>query len=315
MACTVSYFVLVNGSPVGLIILSRGIRKGDPISPYLFLICVEALSSLLHHAELTRVISRVPTSKRGPKLRSLFFANDSLIFCKANKVEWRRVVQILGTYEVGFGKKLNLQKTSMFFIRNTNMDGRQEILNLSGFTEATRYETYLDLLVLAGRSRIQSFNGINDRVWKRLNNWKVKFLSQAGKEILLKAIVQAISTYNMSVYQLPFTLCKDLNQMMQKFWWCHMANDSKIHWMSWETMGFSKAMGELGFRDLTFFNKALLTKQGWRLVQNPKSLTARILKAKYYPNSSFIDASLGTRPSFAWRSILSAKDLLHQGMI
>jgi hypothetical protein len=170
MACTVSYFVLVNGSPVGLIILSRGIRKGDPISPYLFLICVEALSSLLHHAELTRVISRVPTSKRGPKLRSLFFANDSLIFCKANKVEWRRVVQILGTYEVGFGKKLNLQKTSMFFIRNTNMDGRQEILNLSGFTEATRYETYLDLLVLAGRSRIQSFNGINDRVWKRLNN-------------------------------------------------------------------------------------------------------------------------------------------------
>jgi hypothetical protein len=85
--------------------------------------------------------------------------------------------------------------------------------------------------------------------------------------------------------------------------------------MSWETMGFSKAMGGLGFRDLTFFNKALLTKQGWRLVQNPKSLTARILKAKYYPNSSFIDASLGTRPSFAWRSILSAKDLLHQGMI
>jgi hypothetical protein len=72
---------------VGLIILSRGIRQGDPISPYLFLICVEALSSLLHHAELTGVISRVPTFKKGPKLRSLFFANDSLIFCKANKVE------------------------------------------------------------------------------------------------------------------------------------------------------------------------------------------------------------------------------------
>jgi hypothetical protein len=82
----------------------------------------------------------------------------------------RRVLWILGNYEVGFGKKLNLQKTSMFFSRNTNMDRRQEILNLSGFTEATRYETYLDLLVLVGRSRIQSFNGINDRVWKRLNN-------------------------------------------------------------------------------------------------------------------------------------------------
>jgi hypothetical protein len=81
--------------------------------------------------------------------------------------------------------------------------------------------------------------------------------------------------------------------------------------MSWETIGFSKAMGGLSFRDLTLFNKALLTKQGWRLVQNPKSLNARILKAKYYPNSSFIDASLGTHPYFVWRSILSAKDLLH----
>jgi hypothetical protein len=184
---------------------------------------------LLFHAKNTRVISGLPTSKRGPKLSYLFFADDSLIFYQANKVEWRRVLRILGVYEAGTGHKLNLQKTSLFFSRNTTMERRVEILNISGLTEATRIDSYLGLPTLVGRSKIQSFNGIKDRVWKRLNNWKVKFLSQAGKEILLKAVVQAIPTYSMSVFLLLITLCKDMNRMMQKFRWGHIANDSEIH--------------------------------------------------------------------------------------
>jgi hypothetical protein len=115
--------------------------------------------------------------------------------------------------------KLALVRNFLFFSRNTSLARRQEILTLSGLTETTRFDTYLGLLVLVGISIMQSFNGIIDRIWKRLNNWKVKFLSQAGKEIFLKAVVQAISTFSMSVFLLPVTLCKDLNHMMQKFWW------------------------------------------------------------------------------------------------
>lgn len=86
--CTVSYDVVVNGQPVGKIVPTRGVRQGDPISPYLFFICAEALSSLLQHAERTGIIIGVPTSNRGPCLSPLFFANDSLLSCKANSVEW-----------------------------------------------------------------------------------------------------------------------------------------------------------------------------------------------------------------------------------
>jgi len=130
--------------------------------------------------------------------------------------------------KLAWGQKLNLQKTSIFFSCNTNLDKRQEILTLSRLTKATRFDTYLRLPALVGRSRDQSFNGIKDKVWKRLNNLKAKFLSQARNEILLKDVVQAIPTYCMSVFLLPVSLCKDLNQMMQKFWWRHMASDSKI---------------------------------------------------------------------------------------
>jgi len=87
-----------------------------------------------------------------------------------------------------------------------------------------------------------------------------------------------------------------------------MSQGSKIHWMSWERMGRSKVVEGLGFRDLVTFNKALLAKQGWRLLQDPSSLLATILKEKYFPNSNFLGAKLGSRPSFAWRSLFDARD-------
>jgi hypothetical protein len=91
---------------------------------------------------------------------------------------------------------------------------KQEILTVSGFMEAQLIDTYLGLPSYIGKSKIQSFSNIKDRVQKWLNNWKVKFLSQAGKEVLLKAIVQAIPTYSMSVFQLPATLCKEFEGLM-----------------------------------------------------------------------------------------------------
>jgi hypothetical protein len=113
---SVSYSILVNGQPVGNIKPRRGLRQGDPISPYLFLMCAEALSSMLSQAENNGVITGVPTSKRGPKITHLFFADDSLLFCKANSVEWRRLTKILDKYEAASGQKLNKDKTSIFSV-------------------------------------------------------------------------------------------------------------------------------------------------------------------------------------------------------
>jgi len=264
MVCvrSVSYSVVVNGKPMGNIKPARGIRQGDPISPYLFLLCAESLSLLIQHAVNSRVLTGVPTSLRGLRLNHLFFADNSMSFCKANSVEWRRLFKILGIYEAGSGQKINIQKTTIFFSRNTSAEKREEILSLSGLTEANRIDIYLGLLCLVGESRVQAFNSIKDRIWRKLQDWKVKFLSQAGKEILLKAMIQAIPTYNISVLQLPITQCREINSMMQHFLWGHMSKKLKIAWLSWEKMGRAKSYGGLSFRDQVMFNKALLAKQG-----------------------------------------------------
>jgi hypothetical protein len=144
---------------------SRGIRQGDPISPYIFLICVEAFSALLQQAERKGFITDVPTSSKGPRLSHLFFADDSMIFYKANSVEWRRVMRILGIYEKVFGQQINLQKTSLFFSRNTNLERKQEILRLSDLTETHQIDSYLGLPSFVGKSWRQDFSYIKDRVW------------------------------------------------------------------------------------------------------------------------------------------------------
>lgn len=89
---------------------------------------------------------------------------------------------------------------------------------------------------------------------------------------------------------------------------------NKIHWNKWRKLCSLKENGGIGFRDFHFFNLAMLVKQGWRLTNNNSSLVHHVYKAKYFPNYSFLDAKLGSNPSFVWRSILKARQTLTQGI-
>jgi hypothetical protein len=210
---------------------------------------------------------------------------------------------------------LNWEKTSIFFSKNTKREAKEFILSTAGVTSSASYERYLGLPALIGRAKFSSFSALKGRIWERMNGWKEKFLSQAGKEVFLKAVVQAIPTYMMSVFQLPKTLCKEICSMMSKFWWGHKGNDTRIAWMPWSKMERAKEKGGLGFRDIEPFNLALIAKQGWRLLQQPDSLVAKVFKEKYFPNCSFLDSNLGSQPSYAWHSIYNAKTLLSEGLV
>ena len=135
-----------------------------------------------------------------------------------------------------------------------------------------------------------------------------------GREILIKAVAQATSTYAMSVFMIPVTLCKTLHSLTARFWWSGSANDRKIHWLRWDKLTKAKFEGGMGFRDLAAFNKALIAKQGWRILTSPSSLMARILRAKYFPNMNFLDAKIGHNASYVWRSIVWGRELLKEGL-
>uniref|UniRef100_A0A2N9G5C3 CCHC-type domain-containing protein n=1 Tax=Fagus sylvatica TaxID=28930 RepID=A0A2N9G5C3_FAGSY len=316
MSCvsSTSFAVMVNGVPNGYIKPSRGLRQGDPLSPYLFLICAEGLSALIRKAEREQSIRGIAICRGGPRISHLFFADDSVIFCRASQHEGGVLQTILKLYERASGQKINEEKTAFFFSKNTPVAVRSEILSMFGSSPASQFEKYLGLPSILGRSKKRAFNEIKDRIWKRLQGWKENLLSQAGREILIKAVVQAIPIYAMSCFKLPAGLCNEICSMANQFWWGKRSGERKIHWVGKHKLIRPKIEGGMGFRDLHLFNKALLARQGWRLLQHPQSLIFRFLKSKYFPHSAFLEAQCPGNASYIWKSICDARQVLRDGL-
>ena len=230
MSCvtTPSFSVLVNGKPYGSIKPSRGIRQGDPLSPYLFLLCAEGFTSLLAKVELEGRIHGISVCRRAPKISNLLFADNSLLFCRATQMEVQVVIEILQTYAKASGQSINLEKSSMYFSRNTPHNQKDEIMQTLGVKEVDRFESYMGLRTLVGCSKYHSFSFLKDRVWKKLQSWKGMLLSKAGKEVLIKIVAQSIPTYTMAAFQLQVKLCDELDALCARFWWEQVRNERKI---------------------------------------------------------------------------------------
>ena len=199
---SVSYFVLINGEPRGSIHPERGLCQGDPLSPYLFLICAEGLLAKLKEAKLEGKITGVAISRGGPKITNLCFADDSLLLCWANIEECRNILQILQKYEVESGQKLNQDKTTIYFSKNVEEDTKNAIQARLKIPEIKEFEKYFGMPSFVGRNKKASFSNIKERVWRVIQGWGEKMLSQAGMEILIKAVAQAIPTNVMSCFRL-----------------------------------------------------------------------------------------------------------------
>jgi hypothetical protein len=130
---------------------------------------------------------------------------------------------------------------------------------------------------------------------------------------MIKSVLQAIPSYVMSIYLLPESTIKDIERMMNSFWWGGGANNKGIKWLAWDRMTQPKRQGGLGFRDLHNFNLAMIAKQGWNIMTKPHSLVAKLYKARYFPNSSLFEAKIGHNPSYAWRGIWKARQVLMHG--
>ena len=165
---SVTYFVVINGEPKGNIIPTRGIRQEDPLSPYLFLLCLEGLNGLIERAFDRKHIEGFSLCKNSLKISHLFFVDNSLLFCCARLEDVRKIQEILGKYEVALGQKINSDKTTLFFSKNVSDSSKELVKNLLAVPEIREYEKNLGFPAVVGRNKKASLNYIKDRIWGKL---------------------------------------------------------------------------------------------------------------------------------------------------
>jgi len=317
MSCvsSVRFSIRFNGVPTNSFTPTRGLRQGDPLSPYLFLFVADALSMALQNEIVGGNLEALKITRAAPEISHLLFADDALLFFKANVAQAHCVKEVIRRFEHGTGQLLSPSKCSILVRESLSAEVKGEICNVLGVERAQFEAKYLGLPTPDGRLKDKRFQPLKEKFAKRMAAWTEKLLSSAGKEVQIKSVAQAIPTYIMSVFQLSAATCEELERGIRNFWWGAQKGQRKTHWIAWEKFTRSKDRGGLGFRDLQTFNQALLARQAWRILAFPDSLCARLLKARYFPNGDLLDTAFPASVSPTWKAIMFGLELLKKGVI
>lgn len=189
---TVTFSVKFNGEPLHYFRPSRGLRQGDPLSPYLFIIVANVLSSLMKQAVENGSIKGIRLNRRCPTLSHLLFADDSIFFMKGTILECQNLAMILNQYCLGAGQEINLNKSGIYFSKGCPQSLKENMAKELRVPIIDKTGKYLGIPSDWGESKKQMFAWIIGRISSKLESWKEKLLSKAGKEVLLKTVVQAL---------------------------------------------------------------------------------------------------------------------------
>ncbi|GMI78979.1 hypothetical protein HRI_001567200 [Hibiscus trionum] len=256
--CSTSISVLINGSSTKSFRISRGLRQGCPLSPLLFNIVAEGLSSFLKKATSRGFFNGVSIGDSDVKISHLQFADDLVVFCENSEMKIRNVIRILRGFGIASGLRMNLLKT-----KQIGINVEQEVLENWAVSIPCKVEKlqsqYLGLPLGSYKNSMALWTPIIEKFKKHLAGWNSKLLSLGGRITLVKYVLSCIPIFFMSIFSMPAAVASTLNSSIANFIWGALDKRS-IHWLSWETLCKPKNQGGLGLCDLRVKNRALLNK-------------------------------------------------------
>ncbi|KAL5726650.1 hypothetical protein ACHQM5_009673 [Ranunculus cassubicifolius] len=226
---TFQFSVLINGCPQGCFQASRGIRQGNPLSPYLFIILSEALSRCLIKAENLKLISGLKASKDAPSINHLLYADDLILFSKATKEESENLLKIVKVYCRATGQAVNFGKSAMFSIPNVHAQHQMFLREMWGVKKFSDGEKYLGTPIMLGKNKSDTFQYLVEKMQKRVSGRKAKVLSLAGRNVLINTVAKSIHVYAMSTYKLPVSICDKLENICRDFWWQGSLDSNSVY--------------------------------------------------------------------------------------
>lgn len=304
-----------NGETLEEIAPTRGIRQGDPMSPYIFVLCIERLSQMIIEAEKKGKWKGVRLSRNGPSLTHLFFADDMILFGEASENQLKVMMDCLNVFCRYSGQKVNYTKSSIFFSKNVSETSACALSSLIGIPKTSSLGKYLGVNSGHGRIKSSDFNDIISRIRTRLDGWKMKNLSLAGRTVLAQAVLSYIPLYGMQTTAFLAGVCLHIEKLIRSFIWGGHGDSKSISLVRWEEVVKTKHNGGLGIRCMRDMNNALLAKLGWRLINETDALWSQVIRNKYMDSKSCILAMQDkSNASMIWRAIMKGVPVLREGM-
>nr|CCA66180.1 hypothetical protein [Beta vulgaris subsp. vulgaris] len=304
--------ILVNGSPTPPFKLHRGLRQGDPLSPFLFVLVGEVLSQMISKATSLQLWRGIPACSRGSEITHLQYADDTLMFCEANTNSLKNIQKTLIIFQLVSGLQVNFHKSSLMGL-NVTSSWIQEAANSLMCKIGTIPFSYLGLPIGDNPARIRTWDPIIDKLEKKLASWKGKLLSLGGRLTLIKASLSNLPLYYMSLFPVPKGVIEKINKLMRAFLWCGDFGKRPFSMVSWSIVQQPKTSGGLGIGNILHKNLSLLFKWIWRLFENPSSMWGSIIRSKYNYSSTCSISDLKKPVSGGpWKSICAAV-LGHEG--
>ena len=273
LLCTSHTAVLVNGTPGPWITCKRGLRQGDPISPYLFLLVADVLQSQIQKD--ATIHNPLDSSKPCPVLQ---YADDTLIVMRGDLGEVGRLKQLLDQFSDATSLRINYHKSTAVPIHMSE-DNIPACIVALGCRRDGFPQTYLGLPLSCEKLRLSAFDPYISRADRHLAGWQASFLNPMGRAILINSVLDGQLAYLMSALILPLGVVRQIDKRRRSFLWTGEGESNGSNCLvAWDKVRSSRDQGGLGIRDLEVQNTCLLLKLLHRLHTGSQSSWANWIR-------------------------------------
>ncbi|XP_058749275.1 uncharacterized protein LOC131622266 [Vicia villosa] len=302
--------ILVNGSPTSEFFAKRGLRQGDPLSPFLFTIVAEGLAGMVKQFVHIGGFQGFKISE-DVSYELLQFADDTILVGEGSWSNFWALKVLLRGFEMVSGLRINMWKSKMYAIGIDQYFMQAASQFLSCKLDQVPFK-FLGIVVGGNPRRINFWNPIMSILKAKFSPWIGKLMSIGGRVTLINSVVNNLPVYYLSFFKIPNKVKKEIVKLQRNFLWHNAIERKGVDWISWRTICKPKDQGGLGIKDIAAFNKALLIKWLWRFIKEDNALWKNILEAKYgamHERILFkIKRSPLSRKSIWWRDLMQLSE-------
>eukprot|EP00253_Pinus_taeda_P012157 PITA_12157 len=311
MVSSTFFSILINRIPSATFRPSRGLRQGDPLSPFLFIIMAEGLGRSLHSAIQSNALKGI-SLHGAPTVSHQQFVDDNMIFGHSSVQEARSLNSLLNTFSTASGACINRIKSQIFFF-NTHLTSQRSIARILGFSIASLPSKYLGAPLIESARKHSSWTSLLEKLESRLLLWTHRSLNMASRLVLIKVVLQSMPLYLFSILAAPKWVLKAIKKLQRNFLWGSSGHNRKWALIKWEKACLPKKVGGIGLRDPEHSNVIMGAKIWWKWLAFPETLWAKFWTAKYTSNLPLeerIRMTETSKGSIIWGSAIMHRDLI-----